>query len=148
MLLASLQWTFVRIGVAFGPPLGHRFANKEEDPDFGNRGLLFLSIQTFIEDQFEFLMAVGMGDPSRPTTPAGHDMRVGQNDEVDEGRERRCVIFGAEGNMRKSEPPSRGSFLPEAAISLCLPSPCIETFWLPTAIRIFVFKIAGDNRTC
>ena len=69
---------------------------KRKDPDFGNRGLLFLSIQASIEDQFEFLTARWMGDPSRPKTPGGHDMLVGQNAAANEGRERRCVIFGAD----------------------------------------------------
>jgi Dyp-type peroxidase family len=86
----------LRIGVSFGPPLRDRFAAAAEDPDFGNRGILFLSIQASIEDQFEFLMARWMGDPSRPKTPGGHDMLVGQNDAIDENRERRCTIFGAE----------------------------------------------------
>ena len=89
----------LRVGVAFGPPLRDRFATKEHDPDFGDRGLLFLSIQASIEDQFEFLTARWMGDPSRPRMPSGHDMLVGQNDAPDENRERRCVIFGAEGQQ-------------------------------------------------
>ncbi len=89
----------LRIGVPFGPPLHDRFATAKEDPSFGNRGLLFLSIQASIEEQFEFLTARWMGDPSRPKTPAGHDVLVGQNDAIGEGRERRCVIFGAQGQQ-------------------------------------------------
>ena len=86
----------LRVGVSFGRPLQDRFVTKRKDPDFGNRGLLFLSIQASIEDQFEFLTARWMGDPSRPKTPGGHDMLVGQNAAANEGRERRCVIFGAD----------------------------------------------------
>jgi deferrochelatase/peroxidase EfeB len=75
--------------------LRDRFATQKSDPKFRKRGLLFLSIQASIEDQFEFLMCRWMGDPSRPKTPGGHDMLVGQNSAVGENRERRCVIFGA-----------------------------------------------------
>jgi Dyp-type peroxidase family len=89
----------LRVGVPFGPPLRDRFATAEEDPDFGNRGLLFVSIQASIEDQFEFLTARWMGDPSRPRMPSGHDIVVGQNDAHNECRQRRCVIFGADGQQ-------------------------------------------------
>ena len=89
----------LRVGVPFGPPLLNRFATREQDPDFGGRGLLFLSIQASIEDQFEFLTARWMGDPSRPKASAGHDLLAGQNSAAHEARERRCVIFGAEGQQ-------------------------------------------------
>jgi len=85
----------LRVGVSFGPSLRERFATEKNDPKFRKRGLLFLSIQVSIEDQFEFLMCRWMGDASRPKTPGGHDMLAGQNSAVGEGRERRCVIFGA-----------------------------------------------------
>ena len=84
----------LRVGTPFGPPLANRFATAREDPHFGKRGLLFLSIQASIEEQFEFLLA--RNDPSRPKTPGGHDILVGQNDAANENRERRCIIFGAE----------------------------------------------------
>ena len=86
----------LRIGISFGPPLRDRFATKKDDPKFRKRGVLFLSIQASIEDQFEFLMARWMGNPARPKMPGGHDMFVGQNGSVGEGRERRCVIFGTD----------------------------------------------------
>jgi Dyp-type peroxidase family len=85
----------LRIGVAFGKPLKDRYAETKDDPEKGQRGLLFLSIQASIEDQFEFLVARWMGDPSRPKMPGGHDILVGQNDASGEDRERRCVLFGA-----------------------------------------------------
>jgi hypothetical protein len=56
---------------------------------------LFLGIQASIDDQFEFLTARWMGDPSRPKMPGGHDLLVGQNDAPGESRQRRCVIFGS-----------------------------------------------------
>ena len=85
----------LRIGVPFGKPLEDRYAELQDDPEKGERGLLFLSIQASIEDQFEFLTARWMGDPSRPKMPGGHDLLVGQNDAPGEDRERRCVIFGS-----------------------------------------------------
>ena len=56
----------LRVGVPFGKPLKNRYAQTKDDPQKGDRGLLFLSIQASIEDQFEFLAARWMGDPSRP----------------------------------------------------------------------------------
>jgi Dyp-type peroxidase family len=85
----------LRVGVPFGKPLEDRYAKTEDDPEKGQRGLLFLSIQASIDDQFEFLTARWMGDPTRPKTPAGHDILVGQNDAPGEDRQRRCVIFGS-----------------------------------------------------
>ncbi len=85
----------LRVGVPFGKPLKGRYAHRADDPQRGERGLLFLSIQASIEDQFEFLMVRWMGDPSRPKMPGGHDLLVGQNDAPGQRRERRCVIFGS-----------------------------------------------------
>jgi hypothetical protein len=83
------------VGIPFGAPLADRYAETKDDPQKGNRGLLFLSIQSSIEDQFEFLCTRWMGDPSRPKMPGGHDLLVGQNNAPGENRVRRCVIFGS-----------------------------------------------------
>lgn len=80
----------LRVGVPYGRPLKNHYAKDRHD-----RGLLFLSVQASIEDQFEFLVARWMGDPSRPKTPGGHDILVGQNDAAGESRVRRCVLFGS-----------------------------------------------------
>jgi hypothetical protein len=85
----------LRVGVAFGKPLPDRYAQVGDDPERGERGLLFLSIQASIEDQFEFLTVRWMGDPSRPKMPGGHDLLVGQNNAPGENRVRRCVLFGS-----------------------------------------------------
>ncbi|TFW31347.1 Dyp-type peroxidase [Massilia horti] len=85
----------LRIGVPFGAPLADRYATLADDPHNGNRGLLFLSVQVSIEDQFEFLQTRWMNDPTRPKTPAGHDLLVGQNPAAGEGRARGCVMFGS-----------------------------------------------------
>jgi Dyp-type peroxidase family len=84
----------LRVGIPFGKPLKNRYADKAHDPEKGERGLLFLSVQSSIEEQFEFLVARWMGDPSRPKMPGGHDLLVGQNDTPGEARLRRCVLFG------------------------------------------------------
>ncbi|HXU44450.1 MAG TPA: Dyp-type peroxidase [Thermoanaerobaculia bacterium] len=83
----------LRTGIPFGKPLADPAA-AGEDSEKGNRGLLFLSIQASIEAQFEFLLARWMGDPTRPKTPGGHDVFIGQNGEPGAGRERRCLLFG------------------------------------------------------
>jgi deferrochelatase/peroxidase EfeB len=75
--------------------LTNKYAETKDDPQKGNRGLLFLSIQASIEDQFEFLVARWMGDPSRPKMPGGHDVLVGQNNTAKEHRVRTMTIFGA-----------------------------------------------------
>jgi Dyp-type peroxidase family len=85
----------LRVGIPFGKPLLDRYAEKKDDPQKGERGLLFLSIQSSIEDQFEFLTARWMGDPTRPKSPGGHDILVGQNDAPGENRVRKATIFGS-----------------------------------------------------
>lgn len=80
----------LRVGVPFGKPLKNRYAHDRRE-----RGLLFLSIQASIEDQFEFLVSRWMGDPARPKMPGGHDILVGQNDAPRESRVRRCALFGS-----------------------------------------------------
>jgi Dyp-type peroxidase family len=85
----------LRVGVPFGKPLENRYATKKDDPQRGQRGLLFLSIQASIEEQFEFLSSRWMNDPARPKTPGGHDLFVGQNPADGAERLRRCVLFGS-----------------------------------------------------
>jgi Dyp-type peroxidase family len=85
----------LRRGLPFGPPLGDPFAKK--DPAKGNRGLLFVSYQTSIVDQYELLRGVWMGDAKPPRMPGGDDMIVGMNGRPGQGRERRCIIFGSGG---------------------------------------------------
>jgi Dyp-type peroxidase family len=91
---ATYSRRLLRVGVPFGEPLVDRYADTDADPAQGNRGLLFLSIQTSIEGQFEFLQARWANDPSRPKMPGGHDMVIGQNAAARDGV-RRCAIFGS-----------------------------------------------------
>lgn len=81
----------LRVGVAYGPPVKDPFAPPARDEP--ERGLLFLSIQTSIEDQFEFLQARWINDEARPKAPSGNDMIVGQNAAARDGV-RRAVVFG------------------------------------------------------
>lgn len=81
----------LRVGVPFGPPVKDRYAKPARDEP--QRGLLFLSIQTSIEEQFEFLQARWMNDEARPKAPSGNDLIVGQNSAARDGV-RRAVIFG------------------------------------------------------
>jgi Dyp-type peroxidase family len=83
----------LRVGVPFGKPLKDRYAGPKDDPEGGNRGLLFLSIQASIENQFEFLCNRWVNDPSRPKMPGGHDFIIGQNSAPDEAQVRKCVLF-------------------------------------------------------
>jgi Dyp-type peroxidase family len=81
----------LRVGVPYGPPVRDKFAPPARDEP--ERGLLFLSIQTSIEDQFEFLQARWMNDEARPKAPSGNDLIVGQNAAARDGV-RRAVVFG------------------------------------------------------
>jgi Dyp-type peroxidase family len=81
----------LRVGVPFGPAVKDKFGDISlKEPE---RGLLFLSIQTSIEDQFEFLQARWINDGVRPKAPSGNDMIVGQNAAAVDGI-RRAIIFG------------------------------------------------------
>ncbi|GAA2161918.1 Dyp-type peroxidase family [Humibacillus xanthopallidus] len=85
---ASFQRRLLRRGLPYGPP----FPKTGPDPAHGDRGLMFLSYQASIVDQFEFLNTTWMGDPVAPRSPSGHDLLVGQNGEPGAERQRTCVI--------------------------------------------------------
>jgi Dyp-type peroxidase family len=82
----------LRRGMPFGLPLPDPFAH---DPEHGNRGLMWVSYQTSIVNQFEFLRANWMGDAKPPRMPGGDDMIVGMNGRPGEERARSCVMFGS-----------------------------------------------------
>ncbi|SUX30570.1 Dyp-type peroxidase [Chromobacterium vaccinii] len=91
---ATYTRRLLRVGVPFGKPLPTRETGARQDPEQGNRGLLFLSIQASLEDQFEFLQARWMNDAVRPKMPGGHDVLIGQNPTAEGNRVRSCVLFG------------------------------------------------------
>jgi Dyp-type peroxidase family len=86
---ATYDRRLLRIGIPFGTFLDRKDRYTE---DSGDRGLLFLSVQASIEDQFEFLQAAWMNDDSRPKMPGGNDMLVGQNAAA-AGGVRRCTLI-------------------------------------------------------
>lgn len=100
---STYERRILRVGVPYGPPAADRYAEaKANDPE---RGLLFLSIQTSIEEQFEFLQARWMNDNSRPKAPSGNDMIVGQN-QATRDSVRRAVVFGKGLQIAQVEAPA------------------------------------------
>jgi Dyp-type peroxidase family len=86
---SSFQRRLLRRSLPYGP----RLPESGPDPADGDRGLMFLSYQASIVDQFEFLNSSWMGDPIAPRSPGGFDMVIGQNGQPGEERERSCVIL-------------------------------------------------------
>ncbi len=78
----------LRRGIAFGP-------DEEEEPE-ADRGLLFLSYQTSIVDQFKFVQVNWANSPLRPTGD-GRDPIIGQDGTNDTGR--RIAIFTPSGRQ-------------------------------------------------
>ena len=74
---ATLRRRILRRGLIFGKPVtsAKEVSDKEKAQE---RGLLFLSYQTSIVDQFEFLMSRWINQPLRPKS-GGVDLLVGQN---------------------------------------------------------------------
>jgi len=96
----------LRVGVSFGPSLKNRYDKATSgEPE---RGLLFMSIQSSIEEQFEFLQARWINDDSRPKSPGGHDMIVGQNAATADGV-RRCLLFGS--GLQQAQAEAAGQFV-------------------------------------
>lgn len=81
---ATQSRRILRVGVPYDD------TPKDGPPD---RGLLFLSIQASIEEQFEFLQARWINSRVRPRGPGGNDMIVGQCAASPDGK-RQCVVFG------------------------------------------------------
>ena len=76
---ATLLHRILRRGIPYGPPYDLPGLQTKD------RGLLFLSYQSSIKDQFEFLAFQWMNQPGAPRNPSGHveglgyDLLVGQN---------------------------------------------------------------------
>jgi Dyp-type peroxidase family len=82
----TLKHRILRRGIPFGQPLDM----SRPDPSKGDRGLLFLSYQTSIESQFEFLVQNWMNSTRNPNSfldlggkHSGVDLLVGQHREGD-----------------------------------------------------------------
>jgi Dyp-type peroxidase family len=95
--IATQSRRLLRVGIPYGSSVAEQ--DRLTVPSYGaevkpedDRGLLFLSIQASIEDQFEFLQR-WMSNPSRPRGPGGHDMLASHNASTADGM-RRCHLFG------------------------------------------------------
>jgi len=100
---ATLTRRLLRRGIPFG-------AEFDAEGVDGPRGLLFISYQTSITDQFEFLASSWMNSMSKPQEDAadGHDLLVGQNRAAGEGRVRRAALRTA-GQGGSTHPFSTGT---------------------------------------
>lgn len=67
----------LRRGIAYGPVSPSTPDNPQPDPDFVDRGLLFLAYQTSIQDQFEFVTRFWSNNPTFSTEAAtGHECKI------------------------------------------------------------------------
>ena len=74
--------------------------HPETDPEQGNRGLLFVSYQTSILDQFAFLAKNWMNQRQAPEeNPGGHDLIVGKNADPGQSRKRTCTLRRMKNNQ-------------------------------------------------
>jgi len=85
----------LRRGIPFGDPYDP--APGPNNPDTGNRGLLFACYQTSIARQFEFVTQSWVNNPQfnnrseKGQLQSGHDLIIGQSNEKG-SRTRRCVL--------------------------------------------------------
>jgi Dyp-type peroxidase family len=88
----------LRRGIPFGSPF---FSPNDpaKTKDSGNRGLVFAAYQTSIVEQFEFVQSSWANNPNFKDVPdkhgnlvSGHDLIIGQTNNPDGSRERRCPI--------------------------------------------------------
>ena len=108
----TLVRRLLRRGIPYGTPLPFGSTEDSGGPD---RGLLFLSYQASLRDQFEFLANAWMNDRAKPTpqfappSGVGFDMIVGQNPNPAENHERFCLLKrqGAEARVATNELPEK-----------------------------------------
>jgi Dyp-type peroxidase family len=72
----TLTFQVLRRGIAWGPQ--YPATSAQQDADDGQRGLLFVSYQTSVGEQFETLNSAWMNRAAGPEGDAGHDFVVGQ----------------------------------------------------------------------
>lgn len=91
----TLAFQMLRRGVTWGKH--YPSSTEEQDADDGNRGLLFLSYQTSIENQFEILNNRWMNREIGPES-GGHDLLVGQSNSG-VNNTRNCQLRSSQGSV-------------------------------------------------
>ena len=109
----TLVKRILRRGIPYGPPLPF---GATDDPTGQDRGLLFLSYQASIGEQFEFLASNWMNsranpDPSPPPGGGGFDLVVGQNNVTPDG-ERFCLVGPTQERVSTAGHPVRSWVIP------------------------------------
>jgi Dyp-type peroxidase family len=100
----TLTRHIIRRGIPFGDPLLDPL-QPTADELAAERGLLFISYQTSIENQFEFLTQDWSNLEVNPPPGGGHDAIVGQNQEPGNDRTRKFELMGTDGSMETIEIP-------------------------------------------
>ncbi|XP_022106435.1 dye-decolorizing peroxidase msp1-like [Acanthaster planci] len=70
----TLKHLIIRRGIQYGDVIDDIMVEDGKD-----RGLMFVSYQASIEDQFEFLITHWANNPTNPHNGGGHDMVIGQS---------------------------------------------------------------------
>ncbi len=99
----TLTHQIIRRGIPFGDPLLDRLHPTAAELK-AERGLLFISYQTSIENQFEFLTQDWSNSEVNPFG-GGHDAIVGQNQEQGNDRTRKFELMGTDGSMETIDIP-------------------------------------------
>jgi Dyp-type peroxidase family len=89
----TLTRLVLRRGIPFGAPMG-----PSEGDAAADRGLVFVSFQSSIELQFEFLVQTWADRTDKPETNAGHDPVIGQSTDAAGSRQRTVPIPGDDGS--------------------------------------------------
>jgi Dyp-type peroxidase family len=102
----TLTRLILRRGIVFGSPM--KDANNPTPEELQEeRGLMFLSYQTSIKEQFEFLMGTWVNQPDQPPPNppgAGPDPIIGQQNQAG-NRTRKFKLKGTDGSIEEIEAP-------------------------------------------
>jgi Dyp-type peroxidase family len=93
----TLRHRILRRGLPYGPPSPSTIEKPIDDEV--DRGLLFMSYQTSIEEQFEFILRRWANEPNFPEPLSGFDPIVGQNHRHPDRRRSFQVKHGWQGRV-------------------------------------------------
>ncbi|MEP7183467.1 MAG: Dyp-type peroxidase [Betaproteobacteria bacterium] len=99
----TLTRLVLRRGIPYGPPIANPLAPTRAESR-AERGLMYVSYQASIGDQFEFLSAARANRDESPED-GGPDALIGQHDGADGRRLRRIMLVGAGGRTATIELP-------------------------------------------